>query len=71
MMLAISLSSILVTTVAVYLTTKIQDEVFRVGMTVVALVFALVTLICAPWILKLFVIALPLLLGNFPSLSTY
>lgn len=71
MMLAISLGSIFVATIAVYLTTKIQDEVFKAGMTVVALTFALVTLICAPWALKLFVVALPLLFGNFPNLSTY
>lgn len=71
MMLAISLGSIFVATIAVYLTTKIQDEVFKAGMTVVALVFALVTLICAPWALKLFVVALPLLFADFYNLSTY
>lgn len=71
MVLAISLSSIFVATVAMYLTTKIQDDVFKAGMAVVALFFALVTLFCAPWILKLFVVVLPLLFGNFPSLSTY
>jgi hypothetical protein len=71
MMLVISLGSIFVAAIAVYLTTKIQDEVFKVGMTVVALVFALVTLVCAPWILKLCVVALPLLFGNSQNLSSY
>lgn len=69
MMLAIYLCFIFVATVAAYLTTKIQDEVFRVGMIFAALVFALVTLICAPWALKVFVV-LPLLFGNLKSLST-
>lgn len=69
MVLAIYLSLILVATVAAYLTTKIKDEVFRVGMIFAALVFALVTLICAPWGLKVFVV-LPLLFGNLNSLST-
>ena len=69
-MLEISLSSIVVATIAVYLTTKITDEVFKVGMTFLALVFGFVTLICAPWALKLFVVVLPLLFGNLNSLST-
>lgn len=68
-MLAIYLCFIFVATVAAYLTTKIKDEVFRVGMVFAALVFALATLICAPWGLKVFVI-LPLLFGNYNSLST-
>jgi hypothetical protein len=71
MILAISLGSIFAASVAVYLTTKIQDEVFKVGMTVIALVFVLITLICAPWALKLLVVALPLLFGNFLNLSAY
>jgi hypothetical protein len=71
MIFAISLGSIFAASIAVYLTTKIQDEVFKVGMTVVAMVFVLITLICAPWALKLLVVALPLLFGDFLNLSTY
>lgn len=69
MMLAIYLCFIFVATIAAYLTTKIKDEVFRAGMVFAALVFALVTLICAPWGLKVFVV-LPLLVGNLNGLST-
>ena len=70
MMLAISLCSIAVATTAIYLTTKITDEVFKVGMIFAAIVFAFITLVFAPWILKLFVVILPLLFGNINNLST-
>ncbi|VEP15023.1 conserved hypothetical protein [Hyella patelloides LEGE 07179] len=68
-MVAVSVSSIFVASVAIYLTTKIDDEVFKVGMAFVALVFGLVTLICAPWILKLLVMAIPLFFGNLGNVS--
>lgn len=68
-MLTTYLICIIVATVAVYLTTKIEDEVFRVGMGVVSVVFGLVTLVCAPWILKLFVVVLPLFFGNLVDVS--
>ena len=70
MVLEVSLSCILVATLSVYLTKKIKDEVFQVGMTFVTLVCALVILFCAPWLLKLFVVALPLLFGNINTLSS-
>ena len=70
MVLGISLSCMFVATMSIYLTTKIQDEVFRVGMAFVALVCALIILVCAPWILKLFVVALPLFFGSLNTLST-
>ena len=60
---------IFVATVAVYLTTKIEDEVFRVGMGILSLVFGFVTLVCAPWILKLFVVALPFFFGDLGDVS--
>ena len=63
MMLAIYFCFIVIATIAAYLTTKIKDEVFRVGMVFTSLVFTLVTLIGAPWGLKVFVV-LPLLFGS-------
>ena len=69
MVLAISLSCMFVATLSVYLTTKIKDEVFKVGMAFVALVCAFVILICAPWILKLFVVALPLFVDSLNTFS--
>ena len=70
MMLAFSIGSVCVAALAIFLTTKIKDEVFQVGMAVVALVFTLVTLICAPWTLKLLVVVIPLFLGNLNSISS-
>ncbi len=61
---------VIVATLAVYLTTKIEDEVFRVGMGILSLVFGFVTLVCAPWILKLFVVALPLFFGDLGDVSS-
>lgn len=55
-MLAIYLTCTFIAIAAAYLTTKITDEVFRVGMTFTSLVFAFVTLICAPWFLKILVV---------------
>ena len=69
MVLAISLSCMFVATISVYLTTKIKDEVFKVGISFVALVCALIILVCAPWILKLFVVALPLFFDSLNTLS--
>lgn len=56
MIVGIYLSCMLLAIAAAYLTTKIKDEVFRVGMTFTALVLSFVTLICAPWFLKILVI---------------
>ena len=68
-MLALSLSCLGVVAIALYLSTKIEDEVFKVGMGFAALAFSLVVLICAPWILKLIVAAIPLAISALGSIS--
>ncbi|HHP7230246.1 MAG TPA: hypothetical protein ACFCUY_05230 [Xenococcaceae cyanobacterium] len=69
MMLALSLCCLGVVAIAIYLSTKIEDEVFKVGMGFAALTFSLVVLICAPWLLKLIVVAIPLVMSTLGSLS--
>jgi hypothetical protein len=68
-MLALSLAALSGTAIALYSSTKIQDDVFKIGMYFAALTFILVTLICAPWILKLSLVAIPLIIGTLNSWS--
>ncbi len=68
-MLALSLCCLGVVAIAIYLSTKIEDEVFKVGMGFTAIAFSLVVLICAPWILKLIVATIPLVISALGSLS--
>ncbi|MDJ0647262.1 MAG: hypothetical protein QNJ60_01025 [Xenococcaceae cyanobacterium MO_188.B19] len=57
-MLVLSLCFLGVVAIAIYLSSKIEDEVFKVGMLITALAFSLVVLICAPWTIKLMVAAI-------------
>ena len=69
-MLALSLWTSLVAAIALYTSSKIQDEVFKTGMKFISLTFTVVTLFCAPWLLKLFVASIPLIIGSLNSWST-
>lgn len=68
-MLALSLVTLSVTAIAIYIGSKIKDEVFKTGMSFTALAFMLVTLICAPWILKLGLVAIPFFISEINSWS--
>ncbi len=68
-MLAPSLCCLGVIAIAIYSSTKIEDEVFKVGMGFTALIFSLIVLIYAPWILKLIVAAVPLIISGLGNLS--
>lgn len=68
-MLALSLITLSVTAIAIYIGSKIKDDVFKAGMSFTAIAFMLVTLICAPWILKLSLVAIPFLIGEISSWS--
>jgi hypothetical protein len=57
-MFTLSLASLGIATVAIYISYKIQDDVFKVGMNSTAILFFLVTLVCAPWLLKLTLVAI-------------
>ena len=68
-MLTLSLVTLFVAAIALYISSKINDDVFKAGMRFTSLAFSLVTLFCAPWILKLCLVAVPLII-SLNSLST-
>jgi hypothetical protein len=71
-MLALSLVGLLVTLGAIYLSFKIKDDVFKVAMGFTAILFGFFTLVCAPWLLKLVVMAIPFVIGlNHWSTENY
>lgn len=69
-MLAISLVTLAVAAIALYISSKIRDDVFKAAMRFTSVAFSLVTLFCAPWILKLSLVAIPLVIASFTSWST-
>ncbi len=66
-MLVLSLVTLSITAIALYIGSKLKDEAFKAGMSLTALAFMLVTLICAPWILKLSIVAIPLFISDISS----
>lgn len=69
-MLTLSLGTLFVATIALYVSSKISDDVFKAAMRFTSLTFSLVTLFCAPWILKLSLVAVPLAIASLNSFST-
>jgi len=69
-MLAISLVTLAVAAIALYISSKISDDVFKAAMRFTSVAFSLVTLFCAPWILKLSLVAIPLAIASLTSWST-
>lgn len=53
-----------------YISYKINDDVFKAAMRFTSLTFSLVTLFCAPWILKLGLVAIPMAIASLNSFST-
>ena len=68
-MLTLSLGTLSIALIALYISSKLNDDVFKAGMRFSSLTFSLVTLFCAPWILKLCLVAIPLAI-SVNSLST-
>ena len=68
-MLTLSLGTLSVALIALYISSRLNDDVFKAGMRFSSLTFSLVTLFCAPWILKLCLVAIPLAI-SVNSLST-
>ena len=56
-MLTLSLVTLFIAIATLYVSSKISDDVFKAGMRFTSLTFSLVTLFCAPWILKLSLVA--------------
>ena len=57
-MLAISLVSLVAAAIAIYSSCTIKDEVFCVGIGFAGIFFILITIVCAPWLLKIAIILL-------------
>lgn len=69
-MLDLSLVTLFTAAIALYISSKIKDDVFKAGMRFTSLTFSLVTLFCAPWILKLALVAIPMAIASLNSFST-
>ncbi|MEL6928938.1 MAG: hypothetical protein AAFO95_09905 [Cyanobacteria bacterium J06600_6] len=69
-MLTLSLVTLFIAIATLYVSSKISDDVFKAGMRFTSLTFSLVTLFCAPWILKLSLVAVPLAIASLNSFST-
>ena len=69
-MLTLSLVTLFIATIAFYISSKISDDVFKAGMRFTSLTFSLITLFCAPWILKLGLVAIPMAIASLNTFST-
>ncbi len=69
-MLALSLVTLSVAAIALYISSKINDEVFKTAIRFTSVAFSLVTLLCAPWILKLSLVAVYIGIFSLTSMST-
>lgn len=69
-MLALSLVTLSVAAIALYISSKINDDVFKTAIRFTSVAFSLVTLLCAPWILKLSLVAVYIAIVSLTSMST-
>lgn len=69
-MLVLSLITLLVASVSTFLSLNTQEDVFKAAMGCSAVISLLLTLFFAPWVLKLAIIAIPLVIDKFNDLST-
>jgi hypothetical protein len=69
-MLTLSLVTLFVAAIALYVSYIINDDVFQAAMRFTALTFSLVALLCAPWLLKLVLVAVPLAIASWNSFAT-
>lgn len=73
-MLVPSLVSLVVATTAAWVSANTKEDVIQAAMALTALLGGLLTLFFAPWLLKLLIVAIPLLLermGVFSKSKTY
>lgn len=69
-MLALSLLTLFVAAIALYISSKINDDVFKAATRFTSVAFSLVTLFCAPWILKLGLVVVSLAIASLNIGST-
>ena len=69
-MFALSLVTLAVAAIALYISSIIDDDVFKAATRFTSVAFSLVTLFCAPWIFKLSLVAVSLTIASLSSWST-
>ena len=69
-MLALSLGTLFVAAIALFISFNIDDDVFKAAIRFTSVTFSLVTLFCAPWILKLSLVAVSLAIASLSTWST-
>lgn len=69
-MLAISLIALAVASISAFLSLNTKEDVVKAAMACVAIIFAFLTLILAPWPLKLIIVAIPLMVERIYNRST-
>ncbi|WP_107667666.1 riboflavin synthase subunit alpha [Cyanothece sp. BG0011] len=69
-MLIISLITLAIASVSAFLSYNLKEDVVKAAMGCVAILASLLTLLFAPWILKLSIIAIPLVIDRLNHLTT-
>ena len=69
-MLALSLVTLSIAAIALFISFKIDDDVFKAAIRFTSLAFSVVTLFCAPWVLKLSLVAVSIAIASLSSWST-
>lgn len=68
-MLAISLIALAVASISAFLSLNTKEDVFKAATACAAIIFAFLTLILAPWPLKLIIVAVPLIVERINNRS--
>jgi hypothetical protein len=69
-MLTLSLVTLSVAAIALYLSYGIDDDVFKAAIRFTSVAFSVLTLFCAPWMLKISLVAVSIAIASFSSWST-
>ncbi|MDJ0657886.1 MAG: riboflavin synthase subunit alpha [Crocosphaera sp.] len=69
-MLIISLITLAIASVSAFLSLNLKEDVVKVSMGCIAVLSSLLTLIFAPWVLKLSIVAIPLVIDRLNNLTT-
>lgn len=69
-MLALSLGTLSIAAIALFISFNIDDDVFKAAIRFTSVAFSVVTLFCAPWILKLTLVTISITIASLSSWST-
>jgi len=68
-MFLISVVSLVIALVSMFFSLSVQEEILKVSLAFTAVFAIFLTLVCAPWSLKLTLVAIPLVIERVYSLS--